>query len=854
MKNKIFNLFLVLMLIAGVFVVNTNTVCAGGTSGLKISSGDDFREFNYNKDKKILELNSQTTDDIEGLDITVDDINEERYAVVKLTKDTHLYCDVSGGVIESAIPLKISSYNNDGEDNRYTLYIHCPEERTPGINHNDIGIECNGSLLIDNVNIVFYPELESKEYLVDEEDEYKAIYVDDSQYEEYNTSNVTVSNSDIVVYGTKGIINNNGNVLFTNNSNFRMFMKTPSPEHMNYTDFEGTCIENGEGGLEIDGYSYFYVRAEIPEQSLYSNPIEVELYMLEPLVLAPSFIHVEKQSSFIVEEPNYHYLNAVSTTTFDAEGIVTIEGGIYGIMQLVPRFKNDLQASSKIYGFHFDNAIIEITSLLVGICARQQPSSGTMSVSIARNSVSKHTDFIRVVGDEDDARELELNENNICAIYLYDNDIFYSDISSEYKFVAPYDSSETEPSEFSEIVDTSNIKQYKELAIVLVGPQPIKLGFLNINSDGHRSTYYPDNTSDGDKEYFNNAFNVSYSEATGFTIDVKKDFDFKMKTDEPARMYISCPYYGLHINGNNHTLSFTTNTEGSRMTAPVVCIMLSSVEESSVKDLNIKLETKDSTTTANTTLLFADEGLTPRSTTVGEKIVNNNFSLSNVNIYANSFSPLFRLSNLKTSITDSSIIYNYQTPLYVSEEYVQVDSIISTFKDVTIEDSKLEVHGNVAYDASSKAKVAISEISGNCNIKNCVVKGDGIDLGIGAFGIDIEDSNIDISSNRGGLIGFQSIHIKLSDGYHCNVTSKAATLDQEKVLYPAIYSTITPVFDLPKDCVFKAVYPDGKEEIFNVNNMSKYASVSIVTNGSQEEEEEHHHHSGGYIIPSTGIK
>lgn len=890
MKNKLIKILLILMMAVSVLTVNTEQIFAENTPGLLINCDEGRLELAFSpneEDGPMLKWfpysdksdRGSTVYDIEG--ISVDVYNEcngsgeiaKSYAQITLLDDVELKTsNINHLFIETCMPLIIKS--EVGEHHILTLdlneeYEYLPEEDT----HYDItGIHTIGDLVIQDVEIDFCSNLQNTD-CIKYEDDFYAIEIEG--YEEKDkmilttnidpqSSNLEILDSSLFVWGT-GFVNDGveGDV-YIDNSSIIMETKYPDEYHIDYRQSEDGFIYTKDGTITITNESSVYLTANVPEQA--KNEASAP-YIEMPMIAAENIV-IEEQSTLDISEPNYHYLSAIQTANLRVDdSYINIEGFLYSLYYYSRSKTPGKKVTSVTPGFYFINADYKMESLLANIMMMPKAEPYPI-LSFSEDKYSKHIDFMRVIGDSNTAQEYDLPPS-VSSIVLSNPSMLSID-EDEYESVkASLESSASQEPEYDQDFDPNDIKIYRAVQFTsknqLKPIDDIRLTIINTNDS------VVNYLSDGSTEENNpiDAFNVTYTENTGFTVEVLQDYTFTKKSGDIFSCFFMCRNADLNIIGDkkltfNIEHTATTQQESIRILNEQ-CIRIMPAHDlfvSGTESGSLKMEINESGVKNGSSInlsMFSDEF----AKNPGEEIPPiNDFFLNKVDITSNSFSPVIRFDNHNAYITNSTITYNYVSPTAFSNE----DRYLGVFllkNNILFEKSKIIINGNESmYSDPKEASKPINlgfEISGKLTFKECeTVSIKGFDVGIAAIDFESIKSSFDIEANRGGIVAMKTCSIELSEDSNFKVSSKL-TPDISNNIYPALYTTQdkSTIFKLPEGV-------DIYDAAGNKIDLSKLdGATSIVVKTSEVDPKPtptptptpspDNHSSKSYYVPKTGI-
>lgn len=490
MRNKIFKLFLVLMLIVCIFVVKTKEVKADLTSGLFISYTDGhFLNYRYDqpsqefiKDEDITDVGDLDLDDIPNLDINFDVVNGIPQATLTLSDDITLYSTsegtFAGCIIASRMPLNIIG-------NNHTINFVCSPNPNQEYGNDATAIEGRNHIYIENATLNFYKdELEGK-YFSTTSDKYDGIIIETTDEESVYSDaphELYIKNTTINSYGSS-FINTSVKVNVTlDNTKANVIVGAPDPSsvrkasriYSNAFEISETLILTNES--KVDVY------AEYKNQNSSDGLLFEEDFVFEPIASVKNLV-IEKNSSLKINNPRNNVMallgitGSINVTSSSFEFI----GGLVGIIAMSKGGKDKLFLEEKIVNgpekeddvlprnIQFNNADVTMTNLLCNIFYMPKRVDLQDGEGIEINkSVSNHNDIFKIIGlgpEDNNPLEEEIGISVEQSFYLPDDDMYFNCKVNDPLYLAASLDPNKDISEY-EAFDSSKINQYKAFGIL----------------------------------------------------------------------------------------------------------------------------------------------------------------------------------------------------------------------------------------------------------------------------------------------------------------------------------------------------------------------------------------------------
>ena len=885
MRNRFLRILLILILLISVFPISVTPVFADKLDDKLIIRDDNYElVMDYDPNNHVLVSNTRDSSDgaVEhfksiGIEFSCEEQEGGEYAaVVLIGSGTTLRYGEDPTLIETEMPLIIKKSSSISEENTANLFF--TGEYGEYSDDNRIcatAIDCSSTLTIDGVNITFYNELKDNTYLRDEE-EFVGI-------DAYN--NVTIKNSNITFYGTIFIDgSNNYSGILIDNSTINASIKYPTSnvenvETFDYYDYHGALVQAHE--FFVKNKSSIEVKANIPDISRYPNPTEEQSKFITNGIVEADAVVIEDNSSLKIEESNHHYLCGIATDYLSVSGAALIIKGCINSIHYQPLSGREEEEKPTILpdhtsGIHFYDAHYELESLLSNINMKKD----TRPIPLPGFTIYKHIsikyentfDYMTVTGNQNDLNDLQtpagneeiigidgfgsilLVEPNQLSGYL--DSIYslkYTDEQTINKdsYHAECDLSD-EQNKIAMLQNAKSIGIISEIEPTLEGPR------IEIYTHDHWGVVTDEGPYDGDGYMFPE-FNVDYKNNT-FSVEVLSDFTFERQPGDRFDSFITCADANLEFVGDKK-LTFKINYDSSEIPTSINCFNLPTNKNITIsgksKDKKLLIDVVEGyngLSATNSSYLFNSKQLL-KFEEKNEELSGNDYSLRliNVSITDKSYSPLIRVDNMLTYITDSNIDYTfndvpnkfYSNNLNDRRKEIMFDAINSS-SGIYIERSNINLVGNEnLYSQNVKAVLTENIYSkgkaepissgiralGGVYIKDCNgtngVKINTFDHGIYSQAVIIENSNLNVATNVGGVVGVQSCQIKMTnDGLSLFVTTNQ-TPDIESKIFSAIYTTQdkSSIFTLPNDI---EIYDKDNNKI-DLANLDSILSIQVKT-------------------------
>lgn len=853
MKKNIFKLFLVFVLVIGLFVNNSNEVRAAGTEGFYICNGNDgYLQYRYDSEKGEfikdldkpgnLELNG-----IENLKIQLDNTsaNDPR-VILTLLDDVELSsCPGSphnGDIISSVFPIQIIG-------NNHKLTFHCTQGEEGRYEATAFAIE--NYFEAQDLTIELYPEMAedgSYKYCANKRDEYIGFEFDAKNAD--IKASARFNNTTIKSYTTHLIYADEYYEIVLDKSKFDVTLIQASPDNYgDASDFDEIFAICAEGTLYLKNRSLITVSADLKNKASSDDKIYEECYSSYPLIFVNK---LQMDDSTLIENNKRNNVIAM----LQAHNIqinhsyLELNGGVVGIrVNKYEEKENEITFDS---GSELSPRNIEIKEsnfklLNLSSNIMYQPDEKTREMNenivfeVANSSSSDN--YLKIVGTGDKS-PLKITEQ---CFNILDNTTVIIKTGKD----VPVLVSDDPTKDISEYDKYSHGMPLTFKALVIPAKEPAK-EIIRINTHGTEIIGYSDGDFDveGDAEF--DEFEPSYDEETNtFNVKVLKDFTFVKEADDEFDSFVKCQGVNLRVVGDKKlTFDYELNTnlpEGKSERFKLFNMDVDSglaLEGKSDKE-KLKLVVNDNTSRKkqlnyNNVEAVMFNSFVVQKGPLSAKASLKDIELTNVDLQSKDvFASIFSTKTHNIHIIKSNIIYDYSPLNYTDGVSAESLSCILNFNDLEIDNSNIELDGDktLKYADSSITSGAIV-VMGDTTIKDCngdnKVKVKGFNFGIGGMAINIDNTNLDVKGYRGGIVSYDTVSISLpsEDGYVKIKSDLQEELDPSEfdidgAKYPAVYGasgvTITPP-------LYGKVYAydlNNNVEEFKFENALSYRYVEI---------------------------
>lgn len=836
MRNRLFKLFLVFMLIVGIFVNNKAIINAHSANGklpdLKIHNGNGYIEYEFNDDETELRQGKCSTQ-IPNLSVGTyfDEENNNHVIDISLSDDVTLsYNESTYSFFETAYSIKIHKAPNITKD--VTLEFTGEYSTiTPEHPANIIGIEGGNSVYIDGINIKFCAkELQGESTLKSDDDDFVFIY---------SENNVYVSNSNMDIYGSKIFEIHDGRSLYLNhvvmNANmlFGTYTSGKVTSH-DYEQYDGFFAYANQ--LVIENQSKINININIPNLSpVQSNEGGTAKYVdLAPIMADYMIIN---NSSLTMKNNNYNQrygiivftrLEALQRANINIDGFITSikQGPIGGDKFYI---SNSVNAVT-LPGIEFKNIDFNLISLLRNVELQQNVPFTILKDE--SDGVSDHNDIMKVIGTDADVKKLDLGLGFLVLSVVCDSPNQFG-IKNTLKYKTLWSNDPTE--------DPSLWKTYTQEKVNEILPQCKAISIQPANKivdpSLTASTYEFEATvfaSELELEPITyDSFIVSFNKDTNmFEVSVEDDYTFERKTGDDYSSFIRVQNAGLKVIGDK-TLTFKYQLEDGYDEFYGGNFKCFNIEEgndsiiSGTEDGKLKIVVQETTSQEIVLDKNVDnnaDGIDAATksylfmSTYSEKSQGNSkLTISNVDINANMFGNIMSLGSFDTEINDSNIVYKYYLLNFEEKDEPMDMTCFETQGKLELNNTDLEIHGDES----------LKNTSGNIQVNGAIISQQDIEIndcdriwihdylfGIGSLTkINIDNSNLDIEGHSGGVGAINQCIISLSssDGY----VSIKSNCEEEITCFDDLFDAKMPAA-FAGDLQINP--PDGKQVIAYTKN------------------------------------
>lgn len=873
MRSRLFKLFLVFMLIVGIFVNNKVIIKADdrNTEGLIVRNGDKFFEYVWaDSSHTTLTRSSRSTmtsDDLDKLGLDISGYTPDggiNYVSIRVkNSDTKLIAPDDGSpIIESEIPIWIRSYDNESIRKLTFTTNYLNTKYTEPVQFT--AIRCDANLRFSKIEVDIFPELENK-YLSNTDDVFNGIVVHqhDDEVDGYQTHGIKSDTSTIRIFGTRAIdvskdkdydVEDNGSIELYE-SNYYLNGVYPDPHIIDYDDCEP--IVQLESRFLICKGSYVTIDANAPERITNDEGGSDSLYIEEESILETYSLTLQQNSSLIIHDANYKYERGISAGEINViDSNLSIDGALVGLMyvnpdekgggkkeHLVGESESDLKIPNP--GFFFEEASFSITSLFEGIeLITKNKNPSNVPLEFRYKSGNKVSNTIRIMGDKDETIDLDIVGYPIALINLTNVDQQFSlnVLKEKYVFYSSDVSSFNVEPKYVEEFSFGNILKYRAMRMDAVLESR---SVLTINNYDHQVLYI--NGTPQNPEI--SALKVTYNARDGYTINVLDDYQFIKSPDTGLQTFIGCSDANLKIVGNKKLSFVVHHSADERPTDGFVYILVDSAHnteitgESEVKPLKIEVS-EDGTlpTDGSPAYSFLSGNKDFQSTSSNVSTSEGMVSLDYVDLQAKTYSNLFTLISDGLSINHSNIFYGSACSFAISKSLNIIKAI--TFK---LLNSNLEITGNdylCSNEDNTRLKSTAIFIRDSVLIDNCKrVSISNLDCGANVSGKKapegqsapflLTNSSLDINCNKLGIVASGCL-LDVYDGNNIHIFVNKVIYDDESGLYmnPAIKSSsyTEDMIKVPKGAHIIGISFEGtKKDITSTKNLGNYKVIDVAT-------------------------
>ena len=853
MKENIFKLFLVFILIIGTFINNPNDVQAAGTDGFYICNGNDgYLQYRYDSEKKEFVKDPYCPGDleldgIENLKIQLDNTsaNDPR-VILTLLGDVELsscsYSPNNGDIISSVFPIQIIG-------NNHKLTFHCTQEEEGRSEATAFAIE--NYFEVSDLEIELYPEMSkdgSYKYCANKSDEYIGFEFEAKSAD--IKASARFNNTTIKSYTTHLIYADEYFEIVLDKSKFDVTLIQASPDNYgDASDFDEIFAICAEGTLYLTNRSLITVSADLKNKASSDDKIYEEYFSYYPLIFVNK---LQMEDSTLIENNKRNNVIAM----LQAHNIqinnsyLELNGGVIGIsVNEYDEEENEITFDSGVElsprNIEIKESIFKLLNLSSNIMYQPDEKTREMNENIVfevANSTSSDN-YLKIVGTGDKS-PLEIPEQ--CFNILNNTTVTIKTGKDVPVLVS--DDPTKDISEYDKYIHGMPLT-FKALAI------PAKEAakeIIRINTHGTEIIGYSDGDFDveGDAEF--DEFEPSYDEETNtFNVKVLKDFTFIKEAEDNFDSFIKCQGVNLKIVGDKTlTFDYELNTnlpegKSDRFAFFDMDIDSGLIFEGKSDKEKLKLVVNDNTSRQkqlnhNNVEAAMFNSIVEQEGPLSAKASLKDIELTNVDLQSKDvFASIFHVRTHNIHIIKSNIIYDYYPLNYADDVTVESLSCILNFNDLEIDNSNIELDGDktLKYADSSITSGAIV-VMGNTTIKDCngdnKLKVKGFNFGIGGMAININNSNIDVKGYRGGIVSYDAVSISLSskDGYvkvksELKEELEPSEFNIEGAKYPAIYGVRGVTIIPPTGSQVNAYDLNNNVEPFNNDHALNYRYVEI---------------------------